>query len=172
MTWFWYFTLYSTTGFLLEVVYARLTHGRRDRKCTLLLPLCPVYGLGACAILLLPPQIQQIPLLLAAFGALTATVTEYIMSLFYEKVLDVSFWNYEGLPGSIRGRVCLPFSGAWGLLSLALVYWFHPRLAIFVAQIPWPVTILAAFTVAADLLFSGWLLRLTGNRACLQWYRM
>lgn len=55
LEWIWYFIWYSFLGFLLEVGYARWTGGRRDRKCLLLLPLCPVYGLGACAVLLLPP---------------------------------------------------------------------------------------------------------------------
>ena len=52
LEWLWYFIWYSFLGFLLEVGYARWTGGRRDRKCLLLLPLCPVYGLGACAVLL------------------------------------------------------------------------------------------------------------------------
>ena len=45
--WFWYFVLYSFLGFLVEVVFARITHNpKRDRKCLYFLPLCPVYGLG------------------------------------------------------------------------------------------------------------------------------
>ena len=59
----WYFVLYSFLGFLLEVGYARCTGGRRDRKRTLLLPLCPVYGLGALAVLALPEAILVRPLL-------------------------------------------------------------------------------------------------------------
>ena len=48
MVWFWYFLIYSFLGFLLEVSYARITGGYPERKCLLVLPLCPVYGLGAC----------------------------------------------------------------------------------------------------------------------------
>ena len=48
MEWFWYFLFYSFLGFLLEVGYAWWTGGSLDRKCLLLLPLCPVYGLGYC----------------------------------------------------------------------------------------------------------------------------
>ena len=50
MVWFWYFVIYSFLGFCIEVVFARLTdQKKRDRKCLYLLPLCPVYGLGAVA---------------------------------------------------------------------------------------------------------------------------
>ena len=45
---FWQFLIYSFFGFLLEVVFARVTRaGKQDRKCMVLLPLCPVYGVGS-----------------------------------------------------------------------------------------------------------------------------
>ena len=62
MAWFWYFFIYSFLGFLLEVVYVRIRgEAKRDRKCRLILPVCPVYGLGALAILLLPEVVRQQP---------------------------------------------------------------------------------------------------------------
>ena len=66
MVWFWYFLVYSFLGFLVEVVYVRVVGGaKRDRKCRLLLPICPVYGLGALAVLApAPPFVQARPLLL------------------------------------------------------------------------------------------------------------
>jgi len=169
--WFWYFVLYSFLGFLLEVAYARATGGRPDRKCLLVLPLCPVYGLGACAILLLPRWIAAQPLLLIFFGGLVATGAEYAASLVYEKGLGVSFWDYQGLPGSFQGRVCPAFSLAWGTLALVLVRWVHPLLMPLLLNIPVPVTWLALATVTTDLLLSAILLRRTGDRAVLRWYR-
>ena len=103
----WYFVLYSILGFLLEVGYARCTGGRRDRKRTLLLPLCPVYGLGALAVLALPEAILVRPLLLMAFGGVAATGVEYLTALFYETVLGVSFWDYRELAGTCMvGYAC------------------------------------------------------------------
>lgn len=169
--WFWCFFLYSFLGFLLEVAYARLTGGRPDRKCLLLLPLCPVYGLGACAILLLPGWVTARPALLFLLGGGAATGAEYLMALFYERVLGVSFWDYRGLPGSIQGRVCLPFSLAWGLLCLPLVYWLHPLLAPVLTAVPAPVSGVVMALLAADVVTSCLLLRRTGNRDLLRWYR-
>lgn len=171
LEWLWYFIWYSFLGFLLEVGYARWTGGRRDRKCLLLLPLCPVYGLGACAVLLLPPVVLERPLLLAAAGGAAATGVEDGMALFYERVLRVSFWNYEGLPGSVRGRVCIPFALAWSLLMLPLVYLVHPAAARLAAAIPDPVSWAVLAALLGDLAISGGILRRTGDRACLQWYR-
>ena len=70
--WFWYFVFYSLCGFGCEVLFSRLTGGRRDRKGMLLLPLCPVYGLGACAILLLPPVVRAHTMPLFFLGGLAA----------------------------------------------------------------------------------------------------
>ena len=82
MGWFWYFLFYSFLGFLLEVGYAWWTGGPLDRKCLLLLPLCPVYGLGACAVLLLPSAVLRSPVLLVIVGGLTAWVHPAAVRLF------------------------------------------------------------------------------------------
>ena len=85
--WFWYFVIYSFLGFLTEVAFARLTRNpKRDRKCRYFLPLCPVYGLGAIAILLLPEPVRQNPLLLFPCSAVVCTAVEYGTGLFYETV--------------------------------------------------------------------------------------
>ena len=53
----WRFWLYSFLGYLLEKAFAAATASpHQTRKCFLLLPLCPVYGLAVLAVLALPPQ--------------------------------------------------------------------------------------------------------------------
>ena len=151
--------------------YAWWTGGPLDRKCLLLLPLCPVYGLGACAVLLLPGAVLRSPVLLVIVGGLTATAVEYAVSVFYQKAFSVSFWDYHGQLGNLNGRVCLPFTLAWGLLLLPMVYWVHPAAARLFAMIPPPVSwaALAAFT--ADGIVSSVILRRTGDRTRLRWRR-
>lgn len=170
MVWFWYFLIYSFLGFLLEVLFAHAVHGRPDRKCLLVLPLCPVYGLGACAIVLLSPLARGRPASLLLLGAAACTAVEYATAVWYERGLGVSFWDYTGLAGSLRGRVCLPFSAAWGALSLVLVYRVQPEVEQLVSEIPAPVTAAALTTVLADMAVSWVMLRRTGDRACLRWY--
>ena len=171
MIWFWYFLIYGFCGFLLEIGFAALIHHpKRDRKCFYLLPLCPVYGLGAIAILLLPSAIRESPLLLIPTGGVVATAVEYLVGLWDERVLGVRFWDYSGLPGSVEGRVCLPFSLAWGILSLPLVWGLHPVVARWAAELPgwlfWPALVF----VLGDALRSALLLRESGTTDCLKWY--
>ena len=171
MLWFWSFMAYSFAGFLLEVAFARLVGGRPDRKGLLVLPLCPVYGAGACLILALPGWVDERPWALFLMGGLAATAVEYLAALYHEKVFGVSFWSYEGLPGNVRGKVCLPFSLAWGGFSLGLVYWLHPLLAPWMARVPAPVGWMTLAALLADAVLIAALLRRYGNTACLRWYR-
>ena len=170
MSWFWSFTAYSFLGFLLEVAFAAAVGGRPDRKGLLVLPLCPVYGAGACLVLALTAPVRGEPPAVFLVGGLAATAAEYLAALYHEKALGVSFWDYSDLPGSLRGRVCLPFSLAWGTLSLGLVYWLHPLLAPWLARIPAPVGWLTLATLLTDGLFTAALLRTTGDTASLRWY--
>ena len=166
---FWAFLCYSFFGFWLEVVYAHLTGGRKDRKRTLLLPLCPVYGAGAAAILLLAPVTRGSKEGIFLLGGVTATAVEYLLAVWYEKGLGVSFWDYSEIKGNLHGRVCLPFSVVWGLLSVGLVCWVHPAMKPILSMSA-PVTAVWIILVISDLVISGVMLRFRGNRDCLRWY--
>ena len=166
---FWYFLFYSFVGFLLEVAFALTTGGHPRRKCLLILPLCPVYGLGACLILGTAGHLTH-PLALFCMGAILSTACEYSMAAFYEDVLHVSFWDYSHLPFNIHGRVCLLFSIAWGLLSIPLVRWLHPAVAALSFAPPPLLTAVVAAAVLADGAVSALLLRHFRTRDALDWY--
>lgn len=171
MIWFWYFLIYSLIGFVLEVLFARATHsGKPDRKCFLLLPLCPVYGLGALGILSIAPLLWNHPVLLAVVGGGVATAAEYLMGVFYQRVLGVSFWDYAHLPMNVNGKVCLPFTLIWGVLALALVYALHPVIAALAAAIPEELCPAAVILTVTDAAISMYLLKTTGRTESLKWY--
>lgn len=170
MRWLWYFIIYSFGGFLLEVAFARaIRHPKKDRKCLLLLPLCPVYGLGACLVVWLAPMVKS-PLWVMAVGVLATTGAELAMGAFYRFVLGVEFWNYDGIPGSLGGLVCPAFSACWTVLSLLLVYAVHPLAAALAAAIPAPLGPPALIVLGADMLVSCAALRRTGTTEVLRWY--
>ena len=73
---------------------------------------------------------------------------EYAVHWVYETFLGVEFWDYSHLPGSVGGRVCLPFTLAWGVLAALTVWYVHPLAAALAAAIP------AWGTFAFLLLFS------------------
>jgi uncharacterized membrane protein len=164
----WYFWVYSFLGYLLEKGFATATHAEKQgRKCFLLLPLCPVYGLGMLAVLALPPMWTQGPWLVVS-GGLAATVVEYAVHWLYETSLGVRFWDYSQLPGNLHGRVCLPFSFVWGLLTALAVRWVQPVVAVLTGQIPPLVTYLCLLVFTADAVASAWVLLLTGDTEALR----
>lgn len=168
---FWYFMIYSFLGFLLEVGFARLVRAKKqDRKCFAVLPLCPVYGLGALAILALPPTVRTSGPMLVLLGGLVATGVEYGMAVFYEKGLGVAFWDYSHLPVHLQGRVCPLFSVFWGLLAALLVTKVHPVVTRVAAGVPLPVSVSAMALLVADGIYTGILLRVTKDTDRLRWY--
>lgn len=171
MKFFWFFLIYSFIGFVLEVIFARLVRNpKRDRKCLYFLPLCPVYGLGAVLILLLPAQVRGNPWLLFLCAALLATAAEYAMDFFYEKVAGVSFWDYSDLPLNLGGRVCLLFTVFWGVLALGLTYGVQPAVEVFTAAIPgWLFTPVLLFFLL-DVGITLYVLRREGTTESLRWY--
>ena len=168
----WYFVIYSFLGFLLEVAFARLVRAeKRGRKCFVLLPLCPVYGFGALAILLLPQWVRRSGPLLVVLGGLAATGVEYWMAVFYERAAGVRFWDYSHMPFQIGGRVCPLFALFWGLLAALLVRRVHPAVMVLAAHIPAGLLPSVLLLLAADGAYTIALLRTTGDTDSLRWYR-
>lgn len=160
----WQFWAYSFVGFLLEKIFAAITRSpNRSRRCFLLLPLCPVYGFGVLAVLSLPESMINTFWGLAFWGGLAATAVEYVVHLLYEKLLGVRFWDYSNVFGNLGGRICLPFSAAWGLLLAAGLPLLHHRLVPVLTMIPPVVTWWMMVLFTADAVLSAWVLWETGD---------
>ena len=159
----WYFWIYSFFGFLLEKTFAAATHSPHQvRRCFLLLPLCPVYGLGMLAVLALPEGILGSGWLFL-FGGMAATAVEYAVHWWYEAFLGVCFWDYSGQVGNLRGRVCLPFFLIWGVLTAAAVWWVHPFVSRMAAVVPPAVTYACLLLFTLDAVCSARFLKVTGD---------
>ena len=157
----WHFWIYSFLGWLVELAFAAASRSEdRQRRCLLLLPLCPVYGLGMLAVLALPPMGA---LGLAVLGGLAATAVEYAYHWAGGRFLGVRFWDYARVPGNLRGRVCLPFTLAWGLLVWAAVRFVQPGVEALAAGIPPWLTYVFLLVFTGDLVCSLRFLRVTGD---------
>ena len=159
----WQFWIYSFLGFLLEKAFAAAVRSpHRVRRCFLFSPLCPVYGLGMLAVLALPPICKE-GIWLVVWGGLAATAVEYAVHWAYETFLHVRFWDYSRVWGNLRGRVCLPFTAAWGVLTALAVRWVQPGVEALAARVPGEVTYLCLLVFTADALVSARLLWVTGD---------
>lgn len=158
-TWFLYLLIYSFLGYCLEKCFARATRSPHQvRKCFLLLPLCPVYGMAMTTLVALAPaDLAFLPL--AALGAAVCTAAEYLVHLFCDRVLGVWFWDYRALRGNLRGRICPQFTVIWGVLSALAVRWLHPAVAALAACVPVEMTYTLWLLLTADSVASAALLR-------------
>lgn len=173
MPFFWYFFIYSLLGYGLEKAFAKVTHAsKQNRKGFLLLPLCPVYGLAMAALLSLPEGLVRSPWSLLFWGAFTATAVEYAVHWFYDTLFGVRFWDYSSTFGNVRGRVCVPFSLIWGILTTAAVVFLQPLIRLAVFRIPGWATYGALLLVTADLVFSARLLSLYHDTELLNVHRL
>ena len=167
--WFIYFLFYSFAGYLLEKLFARLIHSPNQvRKCFFLLPLCPVYGLAMAAVLvLLPDETGPLPRML--LGGIICTAAEYLVHFFYEKTLNVRFWDYSQLRGHIRGRICPQFAVIWGILSAAAVWWVQPFAEALAVRTPPAAAYALWLILAADGVFTLALLWQSHDPEQLAW---
>ena len=166
--WLWQFWTYSFLGYLLEKAFAAATHAPNQvRRCFFLMPMCPVYGLGAMAVLALPPEMSDSFLSLAWWGGVTATAVEYAVHLAYDWLLHVRFWDYSEVPGNLRGRVCLPFSVIWGLLIALALPLLQSWLVPLLRQISPLVTYTMLLLFTADAVLSVRILQQTRDPEAL-----
>jgi len=164
----WRFWAYSFLGYLLEKVFAAVTHAEKQgRKCFLLMPMCPVYGLGVLAVLALPKPFTDTFWGMAFWGGLAATAVEYAVHVFYERLLGVAFWDYTGVWGNLRGRICIPFSIVWGSLLAVLLPLLQNLLLPLLEAIPAGVTYVCLLLFTADALLSMRVLYWTGDPEAL-----
>lgn len=159
----WYFWIYSFLGYLLEKLFAKVTRAEQQgRKCFFFLPLCPVYGLGMLAVLALPERWMRGGLAILS-GGLAATAVEYVVHWAYDRFLGVRFWDYSRVFGNLHGRVCLPFTLAWGGLTALAVRWVQPLVQLAVERTVPEITYLCLLVFAADAMLSARFLWVAGD---------
>lgn len=162
--WFWLWVCFSFFGYGLEKGFAALTHAeKQNRKCFILLPLCPVYGFAVTAVLALPEGWLAQPWVLLAASALLPCAVEYGMHLYYERLFRVRYWDYRDQPLNLHGRVCLPFALIWTALTPVAVRAVAPRLVPLIDAVPPALTFGAWLLLAADWYWSRWLLLRCGD---------
>lgn len=162
MAYLWYGVFYSFLGYLVEKLFARITRApHRLRRCFVVLPLCPVYGLAMALYLALGAQTLPGAREQFLLGCISATAVEYAVHWGYERAFDVRFWDYSATKCDINGRICLPFSLAWGVLSVLALRYVQPALESLASALPPDALALVLFCVAFDGIFTVKLLLTT-----------
>ncbi|MBO5518240.1 MAG: putative ABC transporter permease [Firmicutes bacterium] len=124
--WILLFFLYSLAGYVWEVLYVSVRSHKWVNRGFLFGPILPIYGFGAITILHAAIPAGRNWLLVALFGAVAATILEYITGALMERLFGIRYWDYTNDPGNINGYICPRATIGWALFSVLLVRWVHP----------------------------------------------
>lgn len=158
----WYFLIYSFIGWCVEVVFCAVTLGKAVNRGFLNGPVCPIYGFGMLAVLLLLrlagfAQPQDAGAWLLFFGGMVlASAVELFAGWLMLRLFHARWWDYSNEPFNLGGFICLKFSLMWGAGAILVLRVVHPAIAALVEQgflgrYGWLIQLLLCLLYAADL---------------------
>ena len=130
-----YFFIYSFLGWIIETIYAFMIHGGFVKRGFLFGPICPIYGFGAVILLLATKKMYGKPFQKFLIATVLFTVFEYLVSLIFEEIFGLRWWDYSNDFLNIQGRVSLMYTIFWGLIGLILLEKLHPLIEDFIQKV-------------------------------------
>lgn len=134
--WVFVFYIYCFVGWIWETCYVTAKTKFFENRGFMNGPMLPIYGFGACIMLVSSMYVRDYPLLVFTFGLISATTLELVTGIVMEKLFRVKYWNYTHEKFNFKGYICLKSSLAWGVASLGLAYLIHRPIDALVMSIP------------------------------------
>lgn len=141
---FLYFIIYSFIGWAMEVICQFFEFKKFVNRGFLIGPICPIYGHGVLAIILLIGKNTSDILAVFLKAILICSILEYFTSYLMEKLFKARWWDYSNKKFNINGRICLETMIPFGLLGCAVIYLVHPMVIKFVDLLPPTLMIILA----------------------------
>lgn len=142
-----YFLVYSFLGWIYETIFVSLREREWSNRGFLMGPICPIYGVGAIAAVLICSDIS-IPMtfILCMLGS---AVMEYTTAYVLDKLFHASWWDYSNMPFNVNGYICLPASLLFGAAGVLISKIIHPVISVPIAYIPETAQEAVAFLLVA-----------------------
>lgn len=142
-----FFGIYAFCGWLWEFLFNLVMYRRVRLHGFLTLPLLPIYGFSALAIVaLVYPHIEN-PFLVFVTTAALVTSVEYLTSLALETLFRIRLWDYTEWPLDFYGRVSFFSSLGFGVLGLFLLYIAQPFFSAAIANVPWLIVVVTGWAL-------------------------
>lgn len=125
LQWLAFFFIYCFIGWCIESAIVSIENKKLVNRGFLKLPLLPIYGTGAIAILLVCLPVRESILKVYFVGMICATILEYIVGYLMEVIFKTKYWDYSNDKFNYKGRICLESSLFWGVLSVLLIKFIH-----------------------------------------------
>lgn len=150
-----YYFICSILGWIMEVLYAYTVFGTFVDRGFLYGPMCPIYGWGAVAMVLVTEKIRKKKVnTLGIFLIVTAifTILEYLTSLVLELIFNLRWWDYSNYFLNINGRVCLIFSIFFGFIGIVFVKKIYPRIQRLIKNIRKKISVKMLWVILISLI--------------------
>lgn len=133
-----YFFFYSFLGWVMETCYCSFLERKYVSRGFLYGPICPIYGVGVLMMVLFFKPLSGNPALFYITAVAVMSAWEYLVGWLLEVTTHVKYWDYSHIRFNLHGRICLPISLTWGVLSYIIIFWVHPQTERLFAQLaPW-----------------------------------
>lgn len=136
------FIIYSTCGWIMEVVLSFIQHKKFINRGFLIGPYCPIYGCGAIIMTLTLNKYLNDWLALFMMAILVCSILEYSTSYFMEKIFHARWWDYNKKKFNINGRICLETMIPFGIMGCLAMYVVNPFFISLLRMIPETILIL------------------------------
>lgn len=122
------FYMGCTFGWILELFFRRIVHGKWVNPGFLIGPYLPIYGFGLATltfIYLLFKDLTLNPTVIVLLMGLTMTIIELIGGFIGLKN-NIRLWDYRDRWGNFKGIICPLFSAIWTGASAIYYFWLVP----------------------------------------------
>ena len=130
------FAFFGLLGWVFESTYCSLVEKRWCNRGFLFGPVCPIYGVGFLLMILFFAPFKDNLVVFYFVAVFVMTAWEYFVGWFLETTTHIKYWDYSHIRFNIKGRVCLPVSLFWGIMSYIAVFLIHPPVARLMHAIP------------------------------------
>lgn len=124
--WILIFFVYACMGWVAEVLFHYVTRHEWVNRGFLSGPLCPIYGFGMVAVLILLDPLKKQPLFLFVGAVVVCSALEYVTGWVLDHLFHQRWWDYSAMPFNLGGYITLSFSLLWGVAGAFLVYALQP----------------------------------------------
>ena len=144
---FAYFFVYAFLGWIAEVGFHAVTHGEFVNRGFLNGPVCPIYGFGVTAILLILGDLINKPWVVLLVGIALPTLIELLTGWILDKFFHNKWWDYSNCKFNFKGYICLSFSILWGIAAVCVICVLHPAVKWLVNLLsdPWATVTVSVF---------------------------
>lgn len=130
------FFAFSFLGWIMECIVIRLQNGYFENRGFAHSPFCIIYGFGALLCNYFAQPFGKNYIAIYIFGAIGATIFEYITAKLMIRLFGKFWWDYAEKPFNYKGIICLESTIGWGFVSVFIVGFLYNFLFGFVSKAP------------------------------------